>query len=232
MEDSLQTEKAMSESLRTETYKLKAEVTKKQSEVEKITETLERVEKEANITYNDYVAKFVETQNLVDMVEEKAGEYHEIGYNDYLKFIGVGNTANLELHSIEKFRHVEIARLEMEKKEAAEKLEEARRNEEERIKGHEERTRRETEASKKKEQEKESGDGAKKSGIVLKIPLRGDKGGMVEGKQGSLPTGTNEPEIEVVAQGGEKGKSSADPAMEESTKLVDLKEAGAALSGK
>lgn len=62
----------------------------------------------------------METQDFVDRVEEKSGEYHEIGYYDCLNFVGVGNVVNLEAHSINKFRHVEIARLEKEKKEAAE----------------------------------------------------------------------------------------------------------------
>lgn len=58
--------------------------------------TLETVVREANITYNDCVAKFVGTQDFVDMVEEKAGENHEIWYNDCLNFIGAGNMVNLE----------------------------------------------------------------------------------------------------------------------------------------
>lgn len=76
--------------------------------MEKITITLERVEKEANITYNDCVAKFVETQDFVDKVEEKVGEYHEIGYRDCLNFIGAENVVNLEDHSIDKFSHVKL----------------------------------------------------------------------------------------------------------------------------
>lgn len=91
LEESLQTEKAISESLRAEVERLKAKVIKKQSEVENVTATLETVEKEANIIYKDCVDKFLDTQAFVDKVEEKAGEYHEIGYYDCLNFIGVGN---------------------------------------------------------------------------------------------------------------------------------------------
>lgn len=63
-------------------------------------------------------------------MEEKEGEFYEIGYNDCLNFIGSGNVATLEAHAIEKFRDVEIPRLEKEKAETAERLVEARRAEE------------------------------------------------------------------------------------------------------
>lgn len=54
----------MSESLQIEVDRLRIEVTKRQLEVEKVTKTLKTVEKEANITYNDCVAKFVSTQDF------------------------------------------------------------------------------------------------------------------------------------------------------------------------
>lgn len=101
--------------------------------MEKITLTFEKVEQDANITYNDCVAKFLETQDFIDIMEEKAGNYHEFGYNDCLNFIGVGKVADFEAHSLENFRVVEMARLEKEKAEMAEDLEAARQREEERL---------------------------------------------------------------------------------------------------
>lgn len=130
VQESLDTEKAMSDSLRTEVEKMRIELARKAQEVEKVTLTLEKVEQEANITYNDCVAKFLETQDFVDKVEEKASDYHEIGYKDCLNFVGAGKVVDLEIHSLENFRVVEMARLEREKDEVAEDLEKARQREE------------------------------------------------------------------------------------------------------
>lgn len=91
------------------------------------------MEHDANITYNDCIAKFLKTQSFVDKVEEKASAYHEIGYNDCLTFIGAGNVVDLETHSLENFRVVKMARLEKEKDKMAEELEIARRSEEEKL---------------------------------------------------------------------------------------------------
>lgn len=60
---------------------------------------------------------------------------------------------NLETHAIEKFREVEIAHLEKEKTEAAERLEEARRVEDERLKANVDKFREEVEKRAKAEAE-------------------------------------------------------------------------------
>lgn len=68
MQESFDTERAMSNSLRTEMDNLRIELANKTQEVEKITLTLEKVEQDANITYNDCIAKFLETRDFMDKV--------------------------------------------------------------------------------------------------------------------------------------------------------------------
>lgn len=130
MQESFDTERAMSNSLRTEMDNLRIELANKTQEVEKITLTLEKVEQDANITYNDCIAKFLETRDFMDKVEEKAGDHHEIGYNDCLNFIGAGKVVDPEAHSLDNFRVVEMACLKKEKDEMAENLEASRRGRE------------------------------------------------------------------------------------------------------
>lgn len=53
----------------------------------RFTESLEKVEKEATITYKDCAAKYLELSKFLKYVEDKGGMYHEDNYNDCLKFV-------------------------------------------------------------------------------------------------------------------------------------------------
>lgn len=118
MEEELQIEKGVCQSLLSEIEKLKTDLSNQAVELVKATETLERVEQEAVITYDDCVQKFKESQAFIDELEEKAGVYHEEGYNDCLQFIGVGSMVDLAAHSIDKYREAELAKYEKKKAEA------------------------------------------------------------------------------------------------------------------
>lgn len=137
--------------------KLKKDLSHQAVELVKATETLERVEQEAAITFADCVQKFKESQDFIDELEEKTGVYHEEGYNDCLKFVGVGSMVDLAVHSIDRFRDAELAKYEKEKAKAEERAkaeEEARADVEERAKAEAE-ARAGDEASRKAEMEKD-----------------------------------------------------------------------------
>lgn len=112
MEKDLNTENGISESLRKEIKKPKEEFSDKNVELVTVIETLERVEHESNITYEDCVRQYKGTIAFTDEVVEKAAGYHEEGYNDCLKFIGIGNVVDLELHLVEHFRNMELEKYE------------------------------------------------------------------------------------------------------------------------
>lgn len=118
LNEDLHTEKGISESLQTEVDSMKSLLSIKEVELVKVAETLKQTDKEANILYGDCVAKFKESEDFATELEIKAGVFHEEGYNDCLKFVGAGNTVNLAVHSIDKFRDIEVAKYEAERAEA------------------------------------------------------------------------------------------------------------------
>lgn len=110
--EKLQAEQAVSESLRTETERLHKALEAKTNEVDKVTEALEKVEKEELITYKDNVDKYLKSSEFETYLYEKAGSMHEEGFNDFLQFVGAGNVVNLEIHSVDRFRVAELENME------------------------------------------------------------------------------------------------------------------------
>lgn len=116
--ENLNTEQGIFASLKEKLEEMKKNLSDMEVESVKINETLERVEKEALITYDDCVKKYKGSQCYIDELETKAGAYHEEGYNDCLGFIGTGNVVDLRAHSIDEFWDAEIAKYEAAKPKA------------------------------------------------------------------------------------------------------------------
>nr|XP_017238832.1 PREDICTED: uncharacterized protein LOC108211678 isoform X2 [Daucus carota subsp. sativus] len=113
--EDLEVEQGISESIRLEVERMSGLVVKKDEELQRakeelrnITETLERTEKEVNITYQDCVEKYKKSQDFKDEVAAGAGSFHAIGFQDCLDFIGVGNMVDPEKHSVEKFQDLHL----------------------------------------------------------------------------------------------------------------------------
>ncbi|KAK1382821.1 hypothetical protein POM88_020556 [Heracleum sosnowskyi] len=111
----MQMEKGVSASLRATLDQRGKEFKELAEELAKTTQLLERVEREAHITFEDCVGRYKGSEAYITELEIKAGEFHEEGYNDCLKFVGAGNALDPTVHFIEAFRDFEIARLEAEK---------------------------------------------------------------------------------------------------------------------
>lgn len=79
-----------------------------------MTDVLEKVEQDALITYNNNVGKFLQSEQFDKLLYERAGQMHEDGFNDCLKFIGAGNVVDPVLHTIDICRAEELERLEKE----------------------------------------------------------------------------------------------------------------------
>lgn len=87
----------------------------KTQELQRITETLEKVEHDALITYNDNVNKFLQSEQFKRLLCERVGNMHEDDFSDFLKFVGARNVVNPALHTIDNYRDEEMKILEKEK---------------------------------------------------------------------------------------------------------------------
>lgn len=107
----LKTERGTCANLRSEIDSLKKALMNKETALSEMTKTLEKVEQEACITYDDCVKRYKESAAFREDVEVEAGIYHEMGFNDCLGFVGVGNAIDLKVHSVECFREAELAKV-------------------------------------------------------------------------------------------------------------------------
>lgn len=79
--------------------------------IDKSINALAEATKTASLTYTNCVEKFKASDEFIMVVEEKAGEYHGIGYSDCLRFVGAGNVVDLKAHSFETFLEKELTHL-------------------------------------------------------------------------------------------------------------------------
>lgn len=91
-------------SLREEVSKLQEGLKEEKGKAAEALETLEKVEKEAVITYKDAVEKYKKSEEFEELVNVKAGYLHEEGFNDCLAFVGVGNVIDPGVHTVQNFR--------------------------------------------------------------------------------------------------------------------------------
>ncbi|XP_017251268.1 uncharacterized protein LOC108221922 isoform X2 [Daucus carota subsp. sativus] len=94
--------------LRKEVEKLQEELRKEKGRADKAEEALEKVEKDAAISYKDAVEQFKKSEEFEELVEVKAGIFHEEGFNDCLAFVGAGNVVDLTVHNVGSFRAAEL----------------------------------------------------------------------------------------------------------------------------
>lgn len=83
-----------------------------EQEIGKMARELEEAKKEAFRTYEKCIKKYKASDDFMNVVEKRAGEYHRMGYNDCLNFIRSGNTVDLNVHSFEVYLEKELGQLE------------------------------------------------------------------------------------------------------------------------
>lgn len=111
LSEDLEISQGVAESFRAEMERMQGlvvkkdeELLKRKGELEEANKTLEKVEKEANITYQQFVEAFMKSQDFPDEVNAAAGSFHAEGFRDCLNFVGVGNTIDPVLHTVERFQ--------------------------------------------------------------------------------------------------------------------------------
>lgn len=104
-------EEAVRVDLEIKIQKLQEILVARANEIGKSAEALAEARKAASLSYKDCVEKYKASGDFVTAVEEKAGEYHVMGFNDCLTFIGAGNRVDPNEHSFESFLEKELAHL-------------------------------------------------------------------------------------------------------------------------
>lgn len=99
-------------SLRSEVEGLKEELKKEKESCMQASAALEKLEKDAAITYKDAVEKYQKSEEFEELVNLKAGNYHEEGFNDCIAFVGVGNAVDPAVHNVQNYRAMALAGLE------------------------------------------------------------------------------------------------------------------------
>lgn len=98
--------------LRSDFDKLQEELVKEREKAKAAVEALEKLEKEAIITYQDAVDKYQKSDEFEEFVNLRAGYLHEEGFNDCLAFVGAGNAVDLAVHNVQSYRKAALAGME------------------------------------------------------------------------------------------------------------------------
>lgn len=98
-------------SLREKVEGLQEELRKEKDKAAGLLGTLEKVEKEAVITYKDAVEKYLGSKEFEELLNTKAGYLHEEGFNDCVAFVGAGNVVDPVVHTVQNYRAKVLAEM-------------------------------------------------------------------------------------------------------------------------